>query len=265
MKLVKKVIGIGNGAAIYVPKEYQGREVLVVLPEGIDDIRDKVLRSLIKFMPNILGVYIYGSYARNEQKIDSDIDILVITKEKDNRIKDVLKGMDVRVLTLESLKKSMANLPVLIIPILKEAKIFLNSSLVDELKNLPIDFKKFKWNFEDIKRIIKIIEEFVEIDGEEIAPSHIYSLIMRIRICYMMDALLNNKTFSNKGVEKLLMNYGLSQDKIYRSYDIYRRIRDDREVTTKITKENVLELIKIVKDYSKKLENETKKKIKKRN
>ena len=152
MKLIKKVIGIGNGAAVYVPKEYQGREVIIVLPEGISDIKGRVLQGLIEFMPNILGVYIYGSYARSEQGIDSDIDILIITKEKEKRIQNIVKGIDVRVMTLEDIKKSIKNLPALIMPILKEAKVFLNPLLIEELKASDVNFRKFKWNFQDIKR-----------------------------------------------------------------------------------------------------------------
>lgn len=265
MKLIKKVIGIGNGAAVYVPKEFQGREILVVLPEGINEVRNRILTNLIEFMPNIIGVYIYGSYARNEQEIDSDIDILIITKEKDARIKEALKEMDVRVMILENLKKSIENLPALIMPILKEAKTFLNPQLISDLKNLDINFKKFKWNFDDTKRIIKIIEKFIKIDDEDIASSHIYSLIMRIRVCYMIDSLLNNKLFSNKGVETLLINYGLNKDEIYKFYDIYRKVRDNRDVDSIIKKEEILKLINITKDYLIRIENETKKKIRKRN
>ncbi len=265
MKLLKKAVGIGNGAAVYVPKEYIGMEVLVTLPEGIDDIRKRVLYNLIEFMPNLIGVYIYGSYARNEQETGSDIDILVIAKEKDKRIKEALSGMDVRVMTLEGLRKSIANFPVLIMPVLKEAKTFLNPLIIEELKNLPLDFKKFKWNFDDIKRIVKIIEEFIEINDEEISPSHIYSLIMRVRICYMIESLLNNNLFYNKRVERVLISYGLGKDKIRKFYRIYRLVRENKKVSEDISKKEVLELVNIVKNYSKKLENETKKKIKKRN
>ena len=55
---------MGNGAAVYIPKEYSGREIVIILPEGIDEIKRRVLTNLIEFMPNIIGVYIYGSYAR---------------------------------------------------------------------------------------------------------------------------------------------------------------------------------------------------------
>lgn len=264
MQIIRKVIEIGNGAAVYVPKEYRGKEIVIVLPEGICEIKKRVLSRLIEYMPNILGVYLYGSYARDEQVIDSDIDVLIITKEKDNRIKTLFEDIDVRVITLESIKKSIKNLPAIIMPTLKEAKVLLNPVLLNELKNFKIDFRKFKWNFGDIKRILKIIEKFVELDEKDISPTHIYSLIMRVRICYMMETLLKNKSFSNKAIKNLLLNYGLSNRKINKFYSIYRKVRESQKINEKINKEEILELISVVKDYSKRIENETKKKIKKR-
>jgi len=265
MKLVKKVIEIGNGAAVYVPKEYSGREVIVILPEGIEEIKKRILYKLIEFMPNIVGVYIYGSYARGEQELGSDIDVLVITKEKDENIKLALKEIDLRVITLDSLKKAVKNQPLLIMSILKEAKPLLNPILLEELSLKKIDFKKFAWHFEDVKRIISIIEKFIEIDEKNISPSHIYSLIMRLRVCYMAESLLKNKPFTNKEFAKLLSQYKLSKNQIEKFINIYRLVRDNKEPKEKISKEEISKLIGILKDYSDKLENETKKKIRKRN
>lgn len=261
MDIVKRVVGIGNGAAVYVPREYKGKEVIVILPEGIREIRRRVLYRLIDFMPNILGVYLYGSYARNEQGRDSDIDVLIITNEKQGReeIKKIFDDIDIRVLTLQNIKKAIENFPALILPILKEARAFLNPALLEELKNSKFDVKKFSWNFQDIRRILKIIKGFIEIDEKDIAPSHIYSLIMRVRILCMIESLLKNKIFSNKAVKKVLLDYGLTEKEFGKFYNIYQRIRKDKEVDEKINKEEILELIEIVKRYSKKLENETKK------
>src|SRR3989344_696043 len=100
MRLLKQVVEIGNGAAVYVPKEYIGKEVVITLPENLEDIKKRILTSLIDYMPNILGVYLYGSYAREEQEKNSDIDILIITKDKDEQIKNILKDIDVRVVQL---------------------------------------------------------------------------------------------------------------------------------------------------------------------
>ncbi len=265
MRLVKKAVDIGNGAAVYVPKEYSGREIILLLPEGIQEIKQRVLSTLIEFMPNILGVYLFGSYARNENTQDSDVDILVITKEKDKSIAKALIDIDARVTTLETIKKTLKNHPLFIYPILRESRPLLNSFLLEELKNLKIDIKKFNWDFEDIKRIIRIIESFVALDEKDIVPAHIYSLIMRVRILHLIECIIENKEYANSSVYAILENRGLKKELIVKFFKIYRNIRDDKEEEININKEEINSLIDILKNYLKKVEDETKKKTSKRN
>ncbi|MEK6926581.1 MAG: DUF2080 family transposase-associated protein [Nanoarchaeota archaeon] len=265
MKLIKKAVEIGNGAAVYVPKEYLGKEIVIVLPDSVADLKKRILNKLIDFMPNIIGVYLYGSYARNEQEIDSDIDILIITKEKDNNIKNALESVDARVVPIQELKKTIQNYPLLIMPILREAKILLNPILLEELNSSKIDLRKLNWNFEDIKRIIKIAEGLISMDDKNISSSIVYSLMMRVRVCYVMECFLMNKQFSNEGIKKLFLNSGLNEPEIEKFFHVYRVVRNEENSSIKITKEEVLGLLSILKNYLKKLENETKKKIGKRN
>ena len=264
MRIIKKAIKIGNGAAVYVPKEYGGKEVIVILPEGIEEIKKSVLSKLIGFMDNIAGVYLYGSFARHEEEKGSDIDILVITKEKDDSIKMALKDVDLKIVTLEGVRKAIKKYPLLIVPILREARVLLNPLLLEELKNSGIDFRRFKWNFEDIRRIVKIIETFIEIDEENISASYVYSLIMRIRVCYLIECLLKDKKFSNQGVRASLLNYGLDKERIDNYFEIYRKVRQNEEVREKIKKEEILKLISILRKSLERVKNETKKKIGKR-
>ena len=79
-KLVQK---FGNSAHVVLPKEYIGKRIrFIAEPKTFDDIKSQVLEILKPYLENILGIYLYGSYARNEQIIDSDVDILVITNTK---------------------------------------------------------------------------------------------------------------------------------------------------------------------------------------
>ena len=232
MKILKKVIEIGNGAAIYVPKEYLGRNLIITIPEGIEEIKARVLIKLIPFMPNIIGVYLYGSYARNEESKDSDIDILVITKEKDEFIKKILlDDMDLRILTSNGIQKAVKNYPALIMPILNEAKPFINPELIESLKNQKIKYSKFKWNFDEIKRTIKIIEKLIEIDDKDISTSFIYSIIMRIRVCYLIESLLNNKKATNSNFYQLLSDRGLQKEEIEKYIDIYKKVREGEKIS----------------------------------
>jgi len=264
MRIIKKAIGIGNGAAVYVPREYSGKQIVIILPEGVNEIKRRVIEKLTDYMENIIGVYLFGSYARGESHSLSDIDVLVITKEEAKELKSIFGDMDVRITTLEKLRKSIANLPAITLPILKEAKTIINPLLLEELKNSRINYKKFKWNFDDIKRTIKLIETFVKIDEKDIALSHIYSLIMRARICYMIQGLIENKKFSNAGLRNELIKRGLDEKKYDNYYEIYQKIRDEEEVEGKINKEEIMNFINIIKKYASELEDESKKAVGKR-
>lgn len=265
MKILKNVIRIGNGAAVYVPREYFGKQVIVILPEGILEIKKKIIERLSDYMANIVGVYIFGSYARGESNSLSDIDLIIITQKEQKELKYLFEDMDARVMTLNTVRKSIQNMPVLILPLLKEAKTIINPILIEELKNSRINYAKFKWNFEDIKEILKTIEIFIEADEEDISISHLYSLFMRVRVCYMIDGLLNGLSFNNKGLRTELVKRGLDEKKYLDYYEIYRRVRSGEEVDGRIDKEEILFFINLIRQYAKELENETRKKIRERN
>ena len=265
MRIIKKAVEIGNGAAVYVPKEYGGKSITILLPEGIEEIKKRVLSKLINFMPNVLGVYLYGSYARDEETNESDIDVLTIVQERDERIKNCIEDMDLRVLTLKNVKDSVKNFPIPIMTILQESKVFLNPLLLQELKQEKINLNGIKWHFEEINRMIRIIEKFIEVDEINIDPSQVYSLMMRARVLYMIECLIMNKSFSNENVRKRIQGYGLDSKLFENYYTIYQKIRNNEKTREIIEKKEIEMFIEIIKKYSKTLENETKKKSKKRN
>ena len=100
---------------------------------------------------------------------------------------------------------------------------------------------------------------------DEISSSHIYSLLMRIRLCFIIECLLKEKIFSNKGVYNLLKDNKFSSSEINKFFKIYREVRENNESKEKISKEEILKLLNFLKEYSHKIENESKKKTKKRN
>ena len=260
MKLIKKAVEMGNGAAVYIPREYAGRQVVIVLPEGITDIKKRIIEKLADRMENIIGVYMFGSYARGESHLLSDIDVLIITKEEEKGLKQLFDDMDVRVITIEKIKKSIENLPAITVPILREAKTIINPALLDELRSAKINYRNFKWNFDDIKRVIKIIESFIDLDETDISASHIYSLIMRARVCFMIECLLKNRQFSNKALKDEMIKRGLNERLYEKYYSIYQRARDEEEIEGRIDKEEMINFISIIKKYMSELEYDVKRK-----
>src|SRR4030042_374431 len=88
MELIKNTIRVGNSAGVLLPKEFLNTQVKIVLqPLNIEkDVLNILLKG--KILPNVLGVYLVGSYARSEQTIESDIDVLIITDSLNDRIKN---------------------------------------------------------------------------------------------------------------------------------------------------------------------------------
>src|SRR3989338_4397245 len=82
-QLIKTVVKSGNGGAVWVPKNWLGQEVIVILPDKPKlDIREKIVHLLEPYLRDIIAVFIYGSYARHEETKESDIDVMVVTKGK---------------------------------------------------------------------------------------------------------------------------------------------------------------------------------------
>jgi predicted nucleotidyltransferase len=260
MQLIKNVVEIGNGAAVYVPKEYIGKEVVITLAESLDHIKKRVITALVPHMPNIVGVYLYGSYARGEQERESDVDVCVITAEKDEQIKNVLSDMDTRVITLEALEKTFKEKPLFIIPLLREAQTIMNPSLLQELRTKKIEFSALKEIGDEIKRTHIIIKQFIELDEEDIAASHVYSLIMRIRLCHLIECALNNKPYSNHSVANMLKKQGLTHEEIEEYLGLYRAVRNGTYKESTIVKEKILKLLTIGEKYLQRVEHEARKK-----
>lgn len=83
------------------------RQVLLALKKALPSLRDKY---------GVEKIAIFGSFAREDQRLESDIDVMVHLKEPLGldfvslayELEDVL-GREVEVVTFESLKRNMAN------------------------------------------------------------------------------------------------------------------------------------------------------------
>jgi len=81
-QIVKRVVESGTGGIVYAPRKWLGQEVIVILPKQPGDIKERLIGILGPKLEHVIGIYLTGSYARNESAKDSDIDILVISDSK---------------------------------------------------------------------------------------------------------------------------------------------------------------------------------------
>ena len=223
-KLVQK---FGNSSHVVLPKEYIGRRIrFVTEPKTFQDIKSEIINILKPYLENIIGVYLYGSYARNEQTIDSDIDVLVITSTK-FKIIDKVDSYTIISTTIEGLENTLNNNAVLILPIIKEAKTIINPDLLNKHENYKFTKNNTKNFINSSKRILELNKKGLDLDFE--TGSLVYSLILRIRGLLMIKLMLNNKLYSKSLLFHYLEN-NFERDKIDELYKIYNSEKNDIKV-----------------------------------
>ena len=236
-QLFRIVAPIGNGAHVFAPKEWMGEKVLIIrqLPLSLDE---RILKILKPYLENILGVYLYGSYARGEQRQDSDIDILVISNKK-FKIKE--KGFEIIILEKDKIDKAIKIAPVLMYSILNEAKPIINSELFYDLK------KRYKPASEYFKGYIKETKDIIEINEELLDP---YSIFLRLRGVYIIEKILSGKNPSYEGYKKEVFDdIKKDSDNLYNSY-----LKIKNGLKAEIKEDYLKTFLKILKNKVQKIE-----------
>ena len=61
-QLIKTVVKSGNGGAIWIPKNWLGQEVIIILPDKPKlNVKEKVIHLLEPYLKDIIAVFLYGS------------------------------------------------------------------------------------------------------------------------------------------------------------------------------------------------------------
>jgi len=222
-QLVKEVVDRGNSGGIYLPKSWVGQQV-IVRPLSINEY---VLNSLTPHLGDIAGIYLCGSWARNEQQPDSDIDVLILSG---NGLKlDKKDGIDYRVINAQEAEDAIKDEPILLYPLLREAVPIMNSRLLEELKKIKPSPGKLSWITETTDIALKRNEALIKL-GEDLQVV-VYSLLMRLRGLYLTHLILAGKKYSNAGFESLARKLGIPDYSTL--YSIYRAVRDEKPLPKK--------------------------------
>jgi predicted nucleotidyltransferase len=222
----------GNGAHIAVPKEWIGQQIIVIRPLK-NSVKRQILETLEPYLDYVVGVYLYGSHARNESDEYSDIDLLIITNKK---IEIKKSGFEIVCIEEEKLSSAINFEPLLLFSILSEAIPIINPRLLEELRlKYAPKLGKFSEFFKDTKRIIKINEDFLdkEKDFYVSGESNLYSIVLRLRGLFIINCLLSNKRYSHKSFE-LWVEKKLSGVNFRKVYGAYRASKNELKVKEKI-------------------------------
>ncbi len=235
---VQEVRKWGNSSGVLLPREWLGKQVKVVLIDRTDEIRKEILDILGSYLEDTLGIYLVGSYARGEQKPESDVDILVVSKETKKSFKS--GKYEIEIIPLKGVMWLIANYPAMIYPKIIDASAILNAGLLNEIRGIKLPRSSMKNYLDDCKRIIKTDRELVARDKSEgnilNANSVVYSSILRLRALYMMNSIFSKKRYSNRLFEDWLTSkLGIDLEAYDRIYSIYKAVRDDRNIKDKIS------------------------------
>jgi len=230
-QLRKRVARSGNSGAVWVPKDWLGEEIIVTRLETPKlSLEEDILNILLPYLKDISGIFIYGSYARKEETKDSDVDVLVIAR---NKFKIKHEKFDIDVIEAKKLRDAVKN-DIFTYFVINEAKPVFNSLLLEELKEIKFESNSFvMWFADSTEDSIKSVRELIDLDKLDgnniISYSAIYSLILRLRGIFLINCVLKHKNFSNSSFKKWITMY-LPEYEFRRMYDTYRNIRDNKKI-----------------------------------
>ncbi|MBI2101068.1 nucleotidyltransferase domain-containing protein [Candidatus Woesearchaeota archaeon] len=232
-QVVKTVVKSGNGGAVWVPKGWLGQEVIVTLPEKPEfELREKIIHLLEPHLKSIVSVGIYGSYARNEQTKGSDVDVLVITKDKNLRLSFKGEKIDAVSFPIDKFKIAIKKYPAIYYQIVLEAEPLINAYAIAELRSIKIKKEDFRDYLKEAREHLKSNKELLELDKLDNSClesySVLYSAMLRMRGLFIIRCILNKGRFSNKKFKGWLTSQGLDSGEFEESYNAYRMVRDDK-------------------------------------
>lgn len=237
----------GNSCGVLLPREWEGKQVKVVLVDRTKEIRKEVFEILEPYLEDIMGIYLTGSYARGEQDEDSDIDIVAIS----GKTKKIIHSgrYNVQIYTLNGAKNTIENYPTNILSMLREAKVLLNGFLLEELLSIKVSEKNYRAYVEDSKRILNINKGYFDFDKKKgnflRNMGVVYSSMLRLRGLYITQMLRENKGYKKENFKEWVVSEGLAEEEFDKLYEVYKNIRDNLPVRVKVHLELIEKLIKI--------------------
>jgi len=155
---------------------------------------------------NIIGIYLTGSYARQEENLESDIDVLIITNDIDKKI--IKEGQySILIISTQLLTQKLNQDLLPIGQMIKEAKPLLNSEYLN-LINVKVTKNNIKGYINSTKEkliiIRKVLNKIKKANKNNLSDAIAYTLILRIRTLHIIEKLIKNENYSKEEFTKII-------------------------------------------------------------
>ena len=233
---IKRAVKAGNSSAIILPRSWLNMEVRVEIVKKNNEtiLSDalEILKQHIK-LSSIMGVYLTGSYAREEERPNSDIDILVITDDIDKEM--INEGIyNILVVSKELLKQKLETDLLPIGQMMREAIPLLNSDFLNLIK-VEVTKENVKWYIDTTESKLRMIEKIINISKKKnkkyLSDRIAYTLVLRIRTLHIIENLLKNKDYTKKEFVKIIETVSKGKNAYERYLAMKNNMKDENKLT----------------------------------
>jgi len=249
--IIKQTREVGTSAGVLLPRSWLNKQVVVTL---FKPSKEKILQDIIGCLfkhnlnEEVKGVYLYGSYAREDSDFNSDIDILIITQNTNKLIN--YGNYEILLVSENSFSKNLLN-NLNYLSFLKEMKVILNKELIEKYKTKEYNFNIQK-NLSEIKGVLKINQESINMCKEnnlKLPDGVAYSIVLRLRELYIMKCLFSKKHYSKKDFLEFIGD---------RAYSAYLRIKRNEKELNNLSPDELRNLVELSKKWLKELKEQKK-------
>ncbi len=244
---IKTAVKAGNSSAVILPRAWLNREVRIelvkkthraILLDTLDIAREHMA------LKEITGIYLTGSYARGDEDENSDIDVMIVTKDTDKPA--VTEGIyNILIISQELIKQKLSCDLFPIGQMIKEALPLLNEDYLASV-NVRVTKANVKWQIETTREKLELIQRIIKKfkNKRYLSDRMAYTLILRIRTLYLLKNLIENKHYSKKEFIKLIEK--ISKGK--KAYERYLAVKNNLEDKNKASTEEVKSLYDYLKN-----------------
>ncbi len=244
--IVKQTREVGTSAGVLLPRSWLNKQVVVTLYEpSKEKIAQDVFEIIFKYNLNeeIMGIYLFGSYSREDFDFNSDIDILILTKDTNKLIN--CKTYEILLVSENSFAKNLPN-NLNYLSILKEIKVIFNKKLIEKYINKEYNINTRKI-IPEIGRIFKINRDAARICKENslnVPDGVAYSLVLRLRELYLIKCIFSKKAYHKEDFLELV------GEKIYSAY---LRIKRNEKELNNLSADELINIINLSEKWLKEL------------